>query len=101
MQRRPLIARAGLALAASMMGVLAGVSTAQAQAFPAKPVRVIVPFAAGNTLDTSLRQVSEVFQRNTGQPIVIDNKPGGAGIVAVQALLHQAAQRISKIAVNG
>lgn len=88
MQRRPLIARAGLALAASMMGVLAGVSTAQAQPFPAKPVRVIVPFAAGNTLDTSLRQVSEVFQRNTGQPIVIDNKPGGAGIVAVQALLQ-------------
>jgi tripartite-type tricarboxylate transporter receptor subunit TctC len=49
---------------------------------------VIVPFAAGNTLDTSLRQVSEVFQRNTGHPIVIDNKPGGAGIVAVQALLQ-------------
>jgi tripartite-type tricarboxylate transporter receptor subunit TctC len=61
---------------------------AQTPAFPAKPVRVIVPFAAGNTLDTSLRQVSEVFQRNTGQPIVIDNKPGGAGIVAVQALLQ-------------
>ncbi|MEI8265111.1 MAG: tripartite tricarboxylate transporter substrate binding protein [Betaproteobacteria bacterium] len=61
---------------------------AQAQTFPAKPVRVIVPFAPGNTLDASLRQVGEVFQRNTGQPIVIDNRPGGAGIVAAQALLQ-------------
>jgi tripartite-type tricarboxylate transporter receptor subunit TctC len=82
---------------ATTLGTLATLGTAslvsapalaQAPAFPAKPVRVIVPFAAGNTLDTSLRQVSEVFQRNTGQPIIIDNKPGGAGIVAVQALLQ-------------
>lgn len=69
-------------------GLASAPALAQTPAFPAKPVRVIVPFAAGNTLDTSLRQVSEVFQRNTGQPIVIDNKPGGAGIVAVQALLQ-------------
>ena len=92
MTRRHFLHQAGALLAApaalgsAVLGLSAG--PAQAQAFPAKPVRVIVPFAAGNTLDTSLRQVSEVFQRNTGQPIVIDNKPGGAGIVAVQALLQ-------------
>jgi tripartite-type tricarboxylate transporter receptor subunit TctC len=86
MQRRQLLIQTGLALAAA--GTLTLSPLAWAQNFPVKPVRVIVPFAAGNTLDTSLRQVSEVFQRNTGQPIVIDNKPGGAGIVAVQALLQ-------------
>ena len=92
MTRRHFLHQAGALLAApaalgsAVLGLSAG--PAQAQAFPAKPVRVIVPFAAGNTLDTSLRQVSEVFQRNTGHPIDIDNKPGGAGIVAVQALLQ-------------
>ena len=92
MTRRHFLHQAGALLAApaalgsAVLGLSAG--PAQAQAFPAKPVRVIVPVAAGNTLDTSLRQVSEVFQRNTGHPIVIDNKPGGAGIVAVQALLQ-------------
>jgi tripartite-type tricarboxylate transporter receptor subunit TctC len=76
------------ATAATLVALAALSGGAQAQTFPAKPVRVIVPFAPGNTLDTSLRQVGEVFQRNTGQPIVIDNKPGGAGIVAAQALLQ-------------
>ncbi|MFN0182770.1 MAG: Bug family tripartite tricarboxylate transporter substrate binding protein [Aquabacterium sp.] len=61
---------------------------AQAQAFPDRPVRVIVPFAPGNTLDTALRQVGEVFRAQTGQPLVVEAKPGGAGLVAAQALLQ-------------
>ena len=72
-----------LLLAATLLGALA--IPAAAQTFPDKPVRVIVPFAAGNTLDTSLRQVAEVFQRNTGQGLIIDSKPGGAGVIAAQA----------------
>jgi len=88
MQRRHLLTQTGTALAASVLGALAAPAAALAQTFPAKPVRVIVPFAPGNTLDASLRQVSEVFQRQTGQPLLIDNKPGGAGIVAAQALLQ-------------
>jgi tripartite-type tricarboxylate transporter receptor subunit TctC len=89
MTRRHFLHQAGALLAApAALALATAPAQAQAPAFPAKPVRVIVPFAAGNTLDTSLRQISEVFQRNTGQTIVIDNKPGGAGIVAVQALLQ-------------
>jgi tripartite-type tricarboxylate transporter receptor subunit TctC len=89
MQRRSLLSLA----AASALGAFAavGATPALAQEFPTKPVRVIVPFAAGNTLDASMRQVGEVFQRQTGQPILIDNRPGGAGIVAVQALLQSPA----------
>jgi len=94
MNRRLWLTRPGRAFAiASLLalsGALTTVGVAQAQtpAFPSKPVRVIVPFAPGNTLDASLRQVSEVFQRNTGHPLLIDNRPGGAGLVAVQALLQ-------------
>ncbi|PZQ78113.1 MAG: tripartite tricarboxylate transporter substrate binding protein [Variovorax paradoxus] len=54
--------------------------------FPGRPVRIVVPFAAGNTLDTALRQVAEVFVRNTGQPLIIDAKPGGGGIIAAQSV---------------
>ena len=56
------------------------------QGFPDKPVRVVVPFAAGNTLDTSLRQVGEIFKNNTGQQLLVDAKPGGSGIIAAQAV---------------
>ncbi|MDI1239714.1 MAG: tripartite tricarboxylate transporter substrate binding protein [Polaromonas sp.] len=60
---------------------------ALAQTFPDHPLRIVVPFAPGNTLDTALRQVAEVFKTNTGQPLLIDNKPGGSGIIAAQALM--------------
>lgn len=60
---------------------------ARAQSFPEKPVRVVVPFAAGNTLDTALRQVAEEFKKNTGQPLLVDNKPGGSGIIAAQNVM--------------
>jgi tripartite-type tricarboxylate transporter receptor subunit TctC len=79
-KRKTLGALAGL-------GAMAQVGTAHAQTFPDKPVRVVVPFAAGNTLDTSLRQVAEIWQRNTGQNLLIDNKPGGSGIIAAQAVM--------------
>jgi tripartite-type tricarboxylate transporter receptor subunit TctC len=62
----------------------------RAQAFPERPVRVVVPFAPGNTLDAAMRQVAEVFQKNTGQPIVIENRPGGGGAVAANAVASAA-----------
>jgi tripartite-type tricarboxylate transporter receptor subunit TctC len=49
-----------------------------------------VPFAPGNTLDTAMRQVGEVWKANTGQTLLIDNKPGGGGLIAAQALLQAA-----------
>ncbi|MFC6281955.1 MULTISPECIES: Bug family tripartite tricarboxylate transporter substrate binding protein [Polaromonas] len=60
---------------------------ARAQSYPDKPVRIVVPFAAGNTLDTALRLVAEEFKKNTGQPMLIDNKPGGSGIIAAQTVM--------------
>ena len=56
-------------------------STHAQQKYPTKPIRVLTPFAAGGGSDILARligpQVSEVF----GQPIVVDNRPGGAGTV--------------------
>lgn len=57
-----------------------------AAGFPDKPVRIVVPFAAGNTLDTALRQTAEYFEKSTGQVLLIDNRPGGSGIIAAQTV---------------
>jgi tripartite-type tricarboxylate transporter receptor subunit TctC len=75
------------AASASTIGVSLGLSKSAslAQAYPDKPVKVIMPFAAGNTLDVSLRQVGELFTKSTGQPLIIENKPGGAGFIAAVA----------------
>ena len=67
-----------------------GTALAQAPSFPERPIRVVVPFAPGNTLDNALRQVAEEFKKNTGQPIVVDNKPGGSGIIAAQNVMQAA-----------
>jgi len=58
--------------------------------WPDRPVRIVVPFAPGNTLDTAVRVVAEEFRKNTGQPLLVDAKPGGSGIVAAQAVAQAA-----------
>ena len=64
---------------------------AHAQVANDRPLRVVVPFAGGNTLDTALRQVGEVYKANTGQTLIIDNKPGGGGLIAAQAVMQSPA----------
>lgn len=54
---------------------------AQAQAWPAKPVMMIVPFPAGGGTDAFARPLSAVFSKNTGKQLVIDNKGGAGGTV--------------------
>lgn len=53
--------------------------------FPNKPVRVIVPFPAGVSPDVVARQWAERFAKLTGQPVVVENKPGASSIIATQA----------------
>ena len=85
--RRAFAHAAGGTVAALLLGTAA---FAQANGFPDKPIRVIVPFAAGNVLDNALRQVGEEFKKNTGQPLIIESKPGGGGIIAAQAVANAA-----------
>ncbi|HVR51930.1 MAG TPA: tripartite tricarboxylate transporter substrate binding protein [Pseudorhodoferax sp.] len=56
----------------------------QAQTYPTKPVRVVVPFAAGSGTDVMTRVLMEDVHKGLGAPIVIDNKPGANGSVAAE-----------------
>ena len=76
--------------AACVAAILAGVGlatvspTALAQAFPSKPVRIVVPFGAGGIADLTARTVAQALSTSLGQPVVIDNKPGAGGVVAAE-----------------
>jgi len=58
---------------------------AVAQEFPTKAVRVITPFSAGSGPDSVLRLVGDKLSKLWGQPVVVENRPGGSGIIAVAA----------------
>lgn len=55
--------------------------TATAQQFPSRPVRIVVPFPAGGTVDVAMRVVSQRLGETLGQSVVVDNKPGGNGTI--------------------
>ena len=78
----------------------AGLSTWAQAGFPDRAVKVIVPFAPGNTLDTALRQVAEVFKQSTGQSIVVEAKPGGSGIIAAQNVMQAAPDGYTLLLAN-
>lgn len=63
------------------LGLLAPPSIAQAD-YPSRPIRVIVPFAPGGGSDVFVRTIGAKITESTGQPVVIDNRPGANGIVA-------------------
>lgn len=62
-----------------------------AQNWPNRPIRVLVGFAPGGTTDVSARVTSDIVSRELGQPVVVENRPGGSGSIAIETLLRGAA----------
>jgi len=66
------------------------VSGAWAQAYPTKPIRLVVPFPAGGTTDILAREVGQRLSMTLGQPVVIDNRPGAAGNIGADLVAKSA-----------
>ena len=62
------------------------VSTASAQEWPARPVRIIVPFPPGGSADLLPRAVGEKLAQKWGQPVIVENRPGAAGNIGADAV---------------
>jgi len=71
-------------VAASVALGLCVFSAAQAQSYPTKPLRIVVPFGAGGVADLTVRTVAQKMSEGLGQSVVIDNRPGAGGIVAAE-----------------
>jgi len=70
---------------------LCAIAPAQAQqAYPNKPIKMVVPFAAGGATDVLARVIGEKMAAGMGQPVIIDNKPGAAGIIGTDAVAKAA-----------
>ena len=63
-------------------------ATASAQDWPAKPVRIIVPFPPGGSADLMPRIVAEKLAGKFGQPVIVENRPGAAGNIGANAVYH-------------
>ena len=73
-------------LKATLCAILAIPALAHAQAFPAKPIKLIVPFGAGSGTDVLARIVGERISETLGQPVVAENREGAGGLVGAQAV---------------
>lgn len=63
------------------LSALVGAVPAAAQNFPSRPIRIVVPFPAGGSTDTLTRLVGQHLSQRWGQPVLVDNKPGGGTVI--------------------
>jgi tripartite-type tricarboxylate transporter receptor subunit TctC len=66
-----------------------GVVVVQAQTFPAKPVRIIVPFPAGGSFDVTARILAQQMRSGFGQNVMVENRPGGGTVIGTEYVVRQ------------
>ena len=96
--RRRMVLGAG----ALVMGLVVVSSAAHAQpaAYPSQPIRMVIPFPAGGTLDVAVRPLSLALSRQLGQPIVIDNRGGANGVIGTEYVSKAAPDGYTLLAVT-
>jgi tripartite-type tricarboxylate transporter receptor subunit TctC len=79
-----------LQLAAGAVALPAVARIAHGQAYPSRPVRIVVPFAAAGPNDIIARVLAQWLAERLGQPFVIENRPGAASNLGTEAVVHAA-----------
>jgi tripartite-type tricarboxylate transporter receptor subunit TctC len=74
------------------------VAAAHAQAWPSKPVRIVVAFAAGGSTDVAVRTIQQRLAQSLGQPVVVENRAGAAGNIAAEYVVKQPADGYTVLA---
>src|SRR5689334_16442583 len=78
-----------VALAAAFLPLLSAASFAQS-AYPTKPVRIVVPYAPGGSVDPIARLVADRLSRTMGQSVFVENRPGAGGNIGIEAVVRGA-----------
>src|SRR5581483_4212158 len=74
-------------LVLSIAGLALAATAALTQgSYPNKPIRVLIPYAAGGLTDVVARQYAEQLRKSLGQNILVENKPGASGIIAIEEM---------------
>jgi tripartite-type tricarboxylate transporter receptor subunit TctC len=89
-----------LRLVASATALLAVPRIAMAQGYPTRPVRIIVPTAAGGANDTVARLIAQWLSERLGQQFIIENRPGGGNIIGTEAVVRASADGYTLLLVN-
>lgn len=96
--KRALLIACGLAAAAAALPLAA---QAQNNAWPTKPIRLLVGFPGGSTPDIAARTIAEPLAKALGQPVVVDNKPGASGNIAADIVAKANDDHTLGIVING
>ncbi len=75
---------------AAALSVLAAIGTANAQTFPVKPIRIVVPFAPGGSTDILARMVAQKLTEAWGQQAIVENRPGGGSVIGTDVVAKSA-----------
>jgi tripartite-type tricarboxylate transporter receptor subunit TctC len=85
--------RAGMAAAALLGLLLAGLAAAQAADYPSRPIKLLVGASAGGTTDTMARAIAQPLSKSLGQPVLVENRPGAGGNIATEAVQKPSQRR--------
>jgi tripartite-type tricarboxylate transporter receptor subunit TctC len=86
---------------ASLAAALAWPFPALAQPYPSKPIKLVVPYSPGGLPDTVARVLAHALQDALGQPVLVENKPGGSGAVAASAITQAPADGYTLLVTDG
>jgi tripartite-type tricarboxylate transporter receptor subunit TctC len=88
-------------IAGAALAMVLAAAPAHAGNYPSKPVRIIVPYGPGGIADVTMRMVADQLSRRFGQQFFIDNRPGAAGIIGMQAAKEAPADGYTMVMVGG